>query len=78
MKNIYGITFEELENYFIERNDKKFKATQVFDWVYKKRIDSFDEMRKKLDEINAIIFSSCSFMDYKSPSSVHSVSLSLS
>jgi len=27
--NIYGITFEELENYFIERNDKKFKATQV-------------------------------------------------
>ena len=23
MKNIYGITFEELENYFIEKNDKK-------------------------------------------------------
>ena len=36
MKNIYGITLEELENYFIEKNDKKFKATQVFDWVYKK------------------------------------------
>ena len=45
MKNIYGITFEELEKYFIDRNDKKFKATQVFDWVYKKRIDSFDDMR---------------------------------
>ena len=45
MKNIYGITFEELENYFLEKNDKKFKATQVFDWVYKKRIDSFDDMR---------------------------------
>lgn len=43
--NIYGITFEELENYFIERNDKKFKATQVFDWVYRKRIKNFDEMR---------------------------------
>ena len=45
MKNIYGITFEELENYFIEKNDKKFKATQVFDWVYKKRINNFDDMR---------------------------------
>ena len=45
MKNIYGITLEELENYFIEKNDKKFKATQVFDWVYKKRITSFDDMR---------------------------------
>ena len=45
MKNIYGITFEELENYFIEKNDKKFKATQVFDWVYKKRISNFEDMR---------------------------------
>ena len=43
--NIYGITFEELEKYFVDRNDKKFKATQVFDWVYRKRINSFDEMR---------------------------------
>ena len=43
--NIYGITFEELEKYFIDRNDKKFKATQTFDWVYKKRINSFEEMR---------------------------------
>ena len=43
--NIYGITFDELEKYFIDRNDKKFKATQVFDWVYKKRINSFDEMK---------------------------------
>ena len=45
MKNIYGITFEELEKYFLDKNDKKFKAVQVFDWVYKKRIKSFDEMR---------------------------------
>ena len=43
--NIYGITLEELENFFISRNDKKFKATQVFDWIYKKDINSFDEMR---------------------------------
>lgn len=45
MKNIYGITFKELEKYFLDKNDKKFKAVQVFDWVYKKRINSFDEMR---------------------------------
>ena len=43
--NIYGVTFDELEKYFIDKNDKKFKATQVFDWVYKKGINSFDEMR---------------------------------
>jgi len=55
MKNIYGITLEELENYFTERNDKKFKATQVFDWVYKKRINSFDDMRNvSKDTINSM------------------------
>ena len=44
MQNIYGITFEELEDYFIKNNDKKFKATQVYNWVYKKRINSFEDM----------------------------------
>ena len=43
--NVYGITFDELEKYFLDRNDKKFKATQVFDWVYRKRINSFEDMR---------------------------------
>ena len=55
MENIYGITFEELEKYFVDKNDKKFKATQVFDWVYKKRINSFDEMRNvSKDTINTM------------------------
>ena len=55
MRNIYGITFEELENYFVERNDKKFKATQVFDWIYKKRISNFEEMRNvSKDTINTM------------------------
>ena len=42
--NIYGLTLQELENYFLNNNDKKFKATQVFDWLYKKRVNSFDDM----------------------------------
>ncbi len=44
MQNIYGITLSELEDYFINRNEKKFKASQVFDWVYKKRVTDFDIM----------------------------------
>ena len=44
MKNIYGLTKTELENYFIEKNEKKFKATQVFEWLYQKKINNFDEM----------------------------------
>ena len=45
MKNIYGVTIKELENYFEEKKEGKFKATQVFEWLYKKRVKSFDDMR---------------------------------
>ena len=33
MKNIFGYTREMLENYFINMGEKKYKATQVFEWL---------------------------------------------
>ena len=45
MKNIYGMKISDLEAYFIEKGEGKFKATQVFEWLYKKRITSFDDMK---------------------------------
>lgn len=44
MQNIYGYTINDLEKYFESFGEKKFKATQVFEWLYKKRVTSFDEM----------------------------------
>ena len=44
MKNIYGIKRTDLEEYFLSINEKKFKALQVFEWLYEKRASSFDEM----------------------------------
>ena len=45
MKSIYNFTREKLEEFFIGQNEKKFKATQVYEWLYKKRISSFEEMQ---------------------------------
>lgn len=42
--NIYGMTLKDLEDYFVKIGEKKFKAIQVYDWLYKKRVNSFDEM----------------------------------
>lgn len=42
--NIYGQTVEDLEKYFENMGEKKFKAIQVYDWLYKKRVISFDDM----------------------------------
>ena len=42
--NIYSQSKEDLENYFININEKKYKAIQVYDWLYRKKVTSFDEM----------------------------------
>lgn len=44
MKNIYNFTYEELEEYFLGIGEKKFKASQIYDWLYKKKVNSFDQM----------------------------------
>ena len=44
MTNIYGVTHKYLEDYFINIDEKKFKATQVFEWLYQKRASSFDSI----------------------------------
>lgn len=44
MKNIYNYSLEQLENYFLENGEKKYKATQLFEWLYQKRLNSFTDM----------------------------------
>ena len=44
MKSIYSMTYSELEDFFTLNGYKKFKAKQVYDWLYKKRVNSFKEM----------------------------------
>lgn len=45
MESIYQLRLKDLEEYFLSHNDKKFHASQLFDWLYKKRIKSFDEIK---------------------------------
>lgn len=55
MKNIYGLTMENMENYFLEIGSKKFHAKQLFSWLYEKRIKSYDEVTDiKKDVIEVI------------------------
>ena len=42
--NIYDYRLSELKDYFNKNNEKEFKAIQIYEWLYKKRIQSFDEM----------------------------------
>ena len=41
---IYDLIREQLEKYFLDNNDKKFRAEQVFKWLYQKKIKNYEEM----------------------------------
>ena len=49
--NVYNLTLKDWEEYFINKNEKKFKGQQVFDWLYRKRVSSFDDMTNIKKEI---------------------------
>ena len=51
MRNIFDLTKEELEEYFLSLGEKKFKATQVYEWLYEKKeynLNNFTNLKKEL------------------------------
>lgn len=51
MKNIYDLTYQELEKYLININEKKYRASQIFDFLYVKRVNKFEEMTNLSKEL---------------------------
>ena len=41
--SIYDLTIDELTEYFLKIGEKKYYATELFSWLYSKRITSFSE-----------------------------------
>ena len=44
-KDIRNISAEELEEFFLEHKQKPFVARQVIEWIWKKSVTSFSEMK---------------------------------
>lgn len=43
-KNIRALSQEELIEFFLDKGEQKFRANQVFDWVWKKSFTTFENM----------------------------------
>lgn len=43
-QSIYGLTIDQITEWLLEHGQKKFRATQVWEWLYQKRVTSFSEM----------------------------------
>ncbi|RPA67374.1 23S rRNA (adenine(2503)-C(2))-methyltransferase RlmN [Cyclobacteriaceae bacterium YHN15] len=43
-RDIRKLSQEELEEFFVKKGDKKFRAKQVYDWLWNKSLKNFDDM----------------------------------
>ncbi|MCM3569112.1 23S rRNA (adenine(2503)-C(2))-methyltransferase RlmN [Neobacillus mesonae] len=43
-KSIYSLQLQELKDWLQENGEKPFRAEQIFDWLYKKRVADFEDM----------------------------------
>ena len=43
-ESIYGLTINQLTDWLIEHGHTKYRATQVWDWLYRRRVKDFSEM----------------------------------
>ena len=64
MKNIKDYNLDELKNEFKNMNERPYRAEQVFTWLYKDKVKSFDEMTnisKELREKLKQEYTMCNF-----------------
>lgn len=44
LPSIYSLQLQDLKDWLKEQDEKPFRAEQIFDWLYKKRVTSYEEM----------------------------------
>src|SRR5215471_17648003 len=52
-KNIRHLSYNEVENYFAQIGEKKFRVKQVWEWLWQKHAHSFEEMTNLSKELRA-------------------------
>ena len=51
MQSIYDLSLEDLKNYFINKGEKPYRSVQIFEWLYRFEIRSFDLMTNQKKSI---------------------------
>lgn len=64
-RSIYGITKDQLEDYFVSKELAKYRATQVFESIYRMRYDSFNKITNIKKDVLAMLDNDFSFNELK-------------
>ncbi len=51
MRSIYDISSDELKDYFVSKGLKPYRATQLFEAVYRQKVNSFDDITTMKKEV---------------------------
>lgn len=51
MPSIYSFELHEMKEWLKEQGEKPFRAAQIFEWLYEKRVTSFDDMSNLSKEL---------------------------
>ena len=55
MKSVYDFQYEEWVEFVHEKGWKPFRAKQIFQWLYRRRVTSFDEMTDLKQEVCEVL-----------------------
>ena len=58
-------SLEELINYIVENGEKKFRAQQIFSWIWAKNARNFDDMTDIKKEFRQFLNENCQIIDCK-------------
>jgi len=61
LQNIRHLTQPQLDDYFNSIGEKKFRAKQVYEWIWQKRAQSFDDMTNLSKELRSKLAGEFSF-----------------
>ncbi len=65
LKSIYSLDIQDWQQWLQEHKQPKFRANQIFDWLYKKRVQSIEEMSNLPKDLKALLAESFDFTTLK-------------
>src|SRR4030042_6632401 len=52
---LYSYSLSQLKEHLLQNGEKAFRAEQIFDWLYQKRVSSFDEMKNLNKDLKSFL-----------------------
>ena len=58
-QSIFKLTFDQLTDWLVEHSEPKFRAEQIYDWLYKKRVKAFSDMKNIGKKLITLLEENC-------------------